>query len=114
MSLETLMVVWFPHKQPATSAKQKVDNLKVACQKDIDRQIKLARIEFETKELNAEIRKLPANATDLCQPADSFVISKIKSYYKAAKSLCLIWFDRQDQACLKRNMAITEEHNRGV
>ena len=28
--------------------------------------------------LNAIVRKLPANATDLCQPADSFIISKIK------------------------------------
>lgn len=28
--------------------------------------------------LNAVIRKLPPNATDLCQPADSFIISKVK------------------------------------
>ena len=28
--------------------------------------------------LNIEIRKLPANAIDMCQPVDSFVISKIK------------------------------------
>ena len=32
--------------------------------------------------LNAEIRKLPANATDLCQPADSFIISKIKDVWR--------------------------------
>ena len=31
--------------------------------------------------LRAEIRKLPAQATDLCQPADSFVISKIKDVW---------------------------------
>ena len=28
--------------------------------------------------LNASVRKLPANVTDLCQAADSFIISKIK------------------------------------
>ena len=33
--------------------------------------------------LNIEIRKLPANATDMCQPADSFVISKIKDAWSA-------------------------------
>ena len=27
---------------------------------------------------NFELHHLPANATDLCQPADSFIISKIK------------------------------------
>ena len=31
--------------------------------------------------LKAEIRKLPSNATDLCQPADSFIISKIKDVW---------------------------------
>lgn len=30
------------------------------------------------QKLKAVIRKLPPNATDLCQPADSFIISKIK------------------------------------
>ena len=34
------------------------------------------------RELNAVLRKLPANATDLCQPADSFIISKIKDVWK--------------------------------
>ena len=34
------------------------------------------------RKLNAVIKKLPANATDLCQPADSFIISKIKDVWK--------------------------------
>ena len=32
--------------------------------------------------LNTELRKLPANATDLIQPADSFVISKLKDAWR--------------------------------
>ena len=36
----------------------------------------------ELEAINAELRKFPANATDLVQPADSFVISKIKDAYK--------------------------------
>eukprot|EP00474_Spongospora_subterranea_P005517 CRZ05975.1 hypothetical protein [Spongospora subterranea] len=35
-------------------------------------------------DLNAVIRKLPANATHLCQPCDSFVISKIKQEWSNA------------------------------
>ena len=30
------------------------------------------------RQKNVELRRLPANATDLCQPADSFLIQKIK------------------------------------
>lgn len=32
--------------------------------------------------INTELRKLPANPTDLVQPADSFVISKIKDAWR--------------------------------
>lgn len=32
--------------------------------------------------INTELRKLPKNATDLVQPADSFIISKIKDAWK--------------------------------
>lgn len=32
--------------------------------------------------INTELRKLPANATDLVQPADSFLISKIKDAWR--------------------------------
>jgi len=32
--------------------------------------------------INAEIRFLPRNATDLCQPADSFIIQKIKTAWR--------------------------------
>ena len=32
--------------------------------------------------VNTEFRKLPANATDLIQPADSFVISKLKDAWR--------------------------------
>ncbi|OWY93114.1 hypothetical protein PHMEG_00037609, partial [Phytophthora megakarya] len=35
----------------------------------------------ELLELKAELRYLSANATDLCQPADSFVIAKIKDVW---------------------------------
>ncbi|RLN67573.1 hypothetical protein BBJ28_00024453, partial [Nothophytophthora sp. Chile5] len=38
--------------------------------------------ESELKTLNARLRYLPANATDLCQPADSFVIAKIKNVWR--------------------------------
>ncbi|RLN91689.1 hypothetical protein BBJ28_00026100 [Nothophytophthora sp. Chile5] len=38
--------------------------------------------ESELKALNARLRYLPANATDLCQPADSFVIAKIKNVWR--------------------------------
>ena len=34
------------------------------------------------REINTELRKLPANATDLVQPADSFAISKIKDAWR--------------------------------
>ncbi|RLN69414.1 hypothetical protein BBJ28_00022260 [Nothophytophthora sp. Chile5] len=36
----------------------------------------------ELEALNARLRFLPANATDLCQPADSFVIAKIKDVWR--------------------------------
>ncbi|RLN06831.1 hypothetical protein BBJ28_00026101 [Nothophytophthora sp. Chile5] len=35
----------------------------------------------ELHQLKAQLRYLPANATDLCQPADSFVIAKIKDVW---------------------------------
>jgi len=38
--------------------------------------------ESELRALNARLRYLPANATDLCQPADSFVIAKIKNVWR--------------------------------
>ncbi|KAE8966437.1 hypothetical protein PR001_g28407, partial [Phytophthora rubi] len=37
--------------------------------------------EEELQRLNARLRYLPPNATDLCQPADSFVIAKIKDVW---------------------------------
>ncbi|KAE9233526.1 hypothetical protein PF004_g9644 [Phytophthora fragariae] len=37
--------------------------------------------EDELHRLNASLRYLPPNATDLCQPADSFVIAKIKDVW---------------------------------
>lgn len=49
----------------------------------------------------ATLRFLPENATDLCQPADSFVISKLKQYWRAQWNLKKIelirdnnWSDR--------------------
>jgi hypothetical protein len=35
----------------------------------------------ELSKINTRIRFLPANATDLCQPADSFVIAKLKDIW---------------------------------
>ena len=32
--------------------------------------------------MNTKLRKLPANITDMCQPADSFILSKIKDAWK--------------------------------
>ena len=58
---------------------------------------------FTTDRLNIEIRKLPANATDMCQSTDSFVISKIKdawsTRWEAYKLHCVqneVW---QNEVC---------------
>ena len=46
-----------------------------------------------TDRLNMEIKKLPVNTIDLCQPANSFVISKIKDawtqHWEAHKLQCV-------------------------
>lgn len=34
------------------------------------------------KDINTDIRKLTSNATDIVQPADSFIISKIKDVWR--------------------------------
>lgn len=39
--------------------------------------------EEELQALNASFKYLPPNATDLCQPADSFVIAKIKDVWRS-------------------------------
>ncbi|KAG3156171.1 hypothetical protein PC128_g21935 [Phytophthora cactorum] len=43
----------------------------------------------ELNRLNARLHYLPANATDLCQPADSFVIAKIKDVWSR------LWNDKK-------------------
>ncbi|KAE9016497.1 hypothetical protein PR002_g13642 [Phytophthora rubi] len=40
-----------------------------------------AECKTELTKLNARLKFFPANATDLCQPADSFVIAKIKDVW---------------------------------
>ena len=47
--------------------------------------------------LNATLRFLPANATDLCQPADSFVISKIKEEWTRLWDLKKMTLKRDSQ-----------------
>ncbi|EGZ12175.1 hypothetical protein PHYSODRAFT_515705 [Phytophthora sojae] len=44
----------------------------------------------ELNSINADLQFFPLNATDLCQPADSFIIAKIKDARWNAKKLSLI------------------------
>ena len=55
-------------------------------------------LENLAKTLNIHIEYLPANATDLCQPADSFIIQKIKEE----------WMKRWDSK--KREMILTKKY----
>ncbi|KAK1942918.1 hypothetical protein P3T76_005555 [Phytophthora citrophthora] len=55
----------------------------------------------ELDAINSDLKFFPPNATDLCQPADSFVISKIKDAWKAKwneKKMALI----KDGCCLNK------------
>ena len=55
----------------------------------------------ELRRKNIELRRLPENATDLCQPADSFVIQKIKEEWRAQWSQKKFELIQNDQWCNK-------------